>query len=620
MISDDIIREAQNYEAMFSDILKADTDRRLRQEITRDINWARKTLRKNDRIIWFLRWSKIWYQLSGGIWAGGRADSSLSGALQQYNQRFQTGYVAGELRSPPVMIVQLEHFLSLPIPEIQNYVFRTESPRQLFELFTGYEAAWRQRMQEERSLITPEPEDEILISFADGYAWWLLPRGGCPVEAEAMGHCGNVPSQRPGDQILSLRRQVRRGDVIRWYPVATFILDDDGKLGEMKGRGNDKPAAKYHPYIVDLLRHHLIQGIKGGGYMPENNFSMSDLDPQTREQVIADKPELKGLLGYYEEEGMTERVLDMLETSLHERDLPDYERFDPVKRDFILSTHRDLAHFVSTNGDDILEQLLELRERALDSHSDTLSVKATVTAGVLRRFLEMLPHRAFADIASSIRINPAISTAKRQVAQHLEFYGGPIFDRIERAFATASGHEALLKALDNRIAEYVDEGWSFDCSYVWAALVNPSDLLDSVIEIRISEWDLVYIATAEEGGDDEHAYDAQKVAHNRSWDDIDLENTSEHRRENGLIRRKSGRGSWEYEDTQFSDPESIHFDTDDLIDAAVQVYLRPWKSSPTISDPRQFELTLEALRRRAGIAGWSAGYGRAPCISRIAVL
>ena len=152
---------------------------------------------------------------------------------------------------------------------------------------------------------------------------------------------------------------------------------------------------------------------------------------------------------------------------------------------------------------------------------------------------------------------PQYSTAKRQVAQHLEFYGGPIFDRIEQAFASASGHEALLKALDERIAEYVDEGWSFDCSYVWAALVNPSDLLDSTIEIRISESDLVYIATAEEGSDDEHAYDAQKVAHNRSWDDLDLENTCEHRRENGLIRRKSVNRSWEYEDTKFSDPESI---------------------------------------------------------------
>ena len=134
----------------------------------------------------------------------------------------------------------------------------------------------------------------------------------------------------------------------------------------MKGGGNDKPAAKYHPYIVELLRHHLIRGIKGGGYMPENNFSMSDLDPQTREQLIAAKPELKGLLGYYEEEGMTERVLDMLDTKLRERDLPDYESYDAAKRDFILSTYRDLEQFVSTNGDEILEQLLELRERALE--------------------------------------------------------------------------------------------------------------------------------------------------------------------------------------------------------------------------------------------------------------
>src|SRR5205085_6730992 len=96
-------------------------------------------------------------------------------------------------------------------------------------------------------------------------------------------------------------------------------------------------------------------------------------------------------------------------------------------------------------------------------------------------------------------------------------------------------------------------------------------------------------------------YDAQKVAHNRSWDDLDLENTSEHRREEGLIRRKAQGGSWEHEDTKFGDPENIEFDTDDLIDAAVEVYLNPRKSSPIIRDPRQFELTLEALRRRAGI-------------------
>ena len=289
MIIEQIIQEAQDYDGMFQDILKSSPDPRLREQIKQDINWARKTLRKNDRIIWFLRWSKLWYQLSGGVWAAGIADPAQSGALQQYNRRFQTGYLAGDLRSPSVMKAQLSHFLGLPIPEIQNYVFRTESPRHLFELFASFEAEWRRRIEEERSLITPHDEDEILIEFQDGFAWWLLPRGGCPIEAQAMGHCGNVPSERPGDRILSLRRKVSRGDVERWYPVATFILDANGQLGEMKGRGNDKPAPKYHPYIVELLRHNLIRGVKGGGYMPENNFAMSDLDPTTREQLIAAK-------------------------------------------------------------------------------------------------------------------------------------------------------------------------------------------------------------------------------------------------------------------------------------------------------------------------------------------
>jgi hypothetical protein len=518
------------------------------------------------------------------------------------------------------MKAQLLHFLGLPIPAIQNYVFRTESPTHLFGVFAAFEAEWRQRIEEERSLITPQPDDEILISFQDGFAWWLLARGGCPVEANAMGHCGNVPSERPGDRILSLRRKVRRGDIERWYPVATFILDADGQLGEMKGRGNDKPAPKYHPYIVELLRNHLIQGVKGGGYMPENNFAMSDLDLATREQLMADKPELKGLLGYYEDEGMTERVLDMLAGQLQARDLPEYESYDANKRDFVLSTYRDLEQFVSTNGDEILEQLIALRDRAEDTHSDMLSAKANLNDETLRRFLEMLPDRVFADISNSVGIEPTTSNARRLVARHLEFHGGPLFDRIEQAFNAASGHEAMIKALDERIAEYVDAGWSFDCSYVWVVPVNPSDLMNSAIEIRISEWDLVYIAVAGEDDDDEHAYDAQKVAHNASWDDLDLEATFEHRRENRLVRRKSGGRHWEYEDAEFGDPEHIEFDSDDLIDAAVQVYLNPRKSSPTIRDPRQFELTLEALRRRAGIGRQFAGYQQSPGIERIAAL
>jgi hypothetical protein len=104
-----------------------------------------------------------------------------------------------------------------------------------------------------------------------------------------------------------------------------------------------------------------------------------------------------------------------------------------------------------------LEQLLALRERALDSHSDMLSVKANLNDEILRGFLEMMPDRAFAGIATSVGIEPSTSNSKQLVARHLEYYGGPLFDRIEQAFAAASGHEAMIKALDERIAEYVNE-------------------------------------------------------------------------------------------------------------------------------------------------------------------
>jgi hypothetical protein len=78
--------------------------------------------------------------------------------------------------------------------------------------------------------------------------------------------------------------------------------------------------------------------------------------------------------------------------------------------------------------------------------------------------------------------------------------------------------------------------------------------------------------------------------------------------------------SWDYEDAESGDPQNLDFDTNDLIDAAVEVYLNPRKSSPTVRDPRQFELTLEDLASRAGIGGWRKRYRRSPCIEPIAAL
>ena len=59
----------------------------------------------------------------------------------------------------------------------------------------------------------------------------------------------------------------------------------------MKGFGNQKPSANYHSYIEGLLVHEMIKGIKGGGYLPQNNFSFGDLEEKTKIRILEKKPE-----------------------------------------------------------------------------------------------------------------------------------------------------------------------------------------------------------------------------------------------------------------------------------------------------------------------------------------
>jgi hypothetical protein len=96
----------------------------------------------------------------------------------------------------------------------------------------------------------------------------------CKREGDAMGHCGNAPSAKVGDRVLSLRKDMGNGN---FRPSLTFILGADGYLGKMKGRANEKPNPKYHDMIVALLLQPEINGCKGGGYAAHYNFTLLDL-------------------------------------------------------------------------------------------------------------------------------------------------------------------------------------------------------------------------------------------------------------------------------------------------------------------------------------------------------
>ena len=56
---------------------------------------------------------------------------------------------------------------------------------------------------------------------------------------------------------------------------------------------NTKPKEDYHPAIVELLKHDEIKHVVGGGYAPEMNFKLDDLDDETKNELLEDKPDLE---------------------------------------------------------------------------------------------------------------------------------------------------------------------------------------------------------------------------------------------------------------------------------------------------------------------------------------
>jgi hypothetical protein len=116
-----------------------------------------------------------------------------------------------------------------------------------------------------------------------GWKWVSLDKPYCDQEAKAGSHCGNI-GWVSGDNILSLRDP-------DGFVHLTFI-ENDGILGQMKGKANSKPLIKYHPPIIELLKLDLIRGVVGGGYEPEKNFKIEDLTEDEQTMLLKMKPEL----------------------------------------------------------------------------------------------------------------------------------------------------------------------------------------------------------------------------------------------------------------------------------------------------------------------------------------
>jgi len=335
-----ILTEAINYEDMFSGFLQFLLTPEDKKDFTDGINKVIKSyktnLKKEDRIVWFLRHHKI--AIMEYAYKHDRLVLNYRDAdLIQLDRKLFEPWYANEIKKYSYIkeddrltfseLITFErnvlHFLSLPIPAIQSYVWGKQTDEQIFDYFLKLEDGWKEA-QKGKIKYTDQPLDEdvtVLINFNDGFYWLDLERSYCDLEGKSMGHCGNSAA-RDGS-VLSLRKLIKPSgnkDTWMWEPHATFIHSDEGYLGEMKGKNNEKVIAKYHPYIIELLKlkvttsskgtqSYFIKGLRGGGYKPEANFSLADLSEELYDGLIEARPDLDTLSNRFNKEGLTEDLI-----------------------------------------------------------------------------------------------------------------------------------------------------------------------------------------------------------------------------------------------------------------------------------------------------------------------
>lgn len=277
------------------------------------IKQSKSVLKRKDRIIWYLKEMRLqWLSLLSNELEHLEGGSSplddpvgeakvLREVLVNEFRRINTKWTLDTISDLPsdygfdyeyediaFLLTSVEHFLSMGVPAIDDYVFKDQTPSELISKFDDLEQSNQSKLK--RKPVVGNEEAEEFLRLNSNWVWFDLKTAGCREEGGAMGHCGNMHNVNDENKtILSLRE--KKGS--KWLPHLTFIYHKAEKaLGEMKGVSNSKPIKKLHKYIVPLLRDERIQILSGGGYKFLNNFKLSDLGNDLYTRLKEKKPML----------------------------------------------------------------------------------------------------------------------------------------------------------------------------------------------------------------------------------------------------------------------------------------------------------------------------------------
>lgn len=592
--------EAQDYEGMFRSFLDSDVVKNLpdggnniRNLVNDYIKWARRVLKKNDRIVWFLRWVRVDLR-----W---QTEKSQDKAIADLNKILKTNYTRNDFAPIRTMQTNLEHFMQNDSRDIQNIVFDKQTPGELFnkmqELETQHiskagDDAGADEMYREGRLIEQNRDDKIVIKFPDGYAWIDLETPADDDEGEAMGHCGNRASYKSDETILSLRKLVNYKGKKWWYPVCTFILDGNGRLGEMKGRANKKPQVRYHDYIIALLkRQDIIKGIKGGGYMPSQNFSMSDLSEEERDEVEESNPNLETVDKLWAKEGMTKRVLDMVYEGLGRLNISTRDvSWLSEQKEFEVYEWSNFEQFLRSTNDRVVYELLEIAQGEQDWQPNRENIEKSF-AETLANLEPYWQEKILKSLGIEFGTDSDFADAARTLIKTDDFYW--------RAFEELLNDEQAIRNMAwERIAEYVGVGWYFPAGGVEI----PSDVeklkefvtSDSSVKLLVDARTMVEIASTEEEDDYYYEIDVNRIA-DGGWDLIEWDYIVERRKDDGLLEKDNMVG-WEFHDSWLKGIQATSWD-DDYVAVLSKV------GGKIDDDPRQGKLLEAQLQRLKFLGG-----------------
>lgn len=371
----------EEYMQMFPDLYIFN---RKRKAIGDEIEWAIRVLKKNSRVLWYLKMLKI-------ILLGVAVDRDKQGEdTKEYKlygrERRKLIERVGEERCKEILESSkemagstraktlLEHYFDSQLYNFQDVREYDMSFKTWYEIREELEEIEKRHMKEDEdsgkfpehrimSFSTEKDTDQwdTFYELGGEYKWLITGSYHSYRLARAMsdsggtGHCGTC--QNRDSRILVLAQFL---DEDRFVPHLTFELSSDNEILQSKGYLNSKPAPKYHEMIVDMLMNTQVETIRGGNYKPETDFKFEDLSQSYRDELEEAKPDITNprlaIVREYEKNGASDRWFKLAHDTIDS-----WLQRDPVSDNVMIKIygHSTLGGFLEGIGMDDYKKLID---------------------------------------------------------------------------------------------------------------------------------------------------------------------------------------------------------------------------------------------------------------------